>query len=93
MTETVKGFAHAEGIEGVEAWARRAEQILSPSKADQDCLDAVLCALVGYQWRTKPRDNSIMIGDLTSGYMIAPTNVEVRDRIKEAAAKRGVPCM
>jgi hypothetical protein len=27
---------------------------------DQDRLDSVLCAIVGYHWRTRPRDQSII---------------------------------
>jgi predicted RNase H-like nuclease len=37
----------------------------APRKEDQDGLDAVICAMVGYHWRAKPREASIIIGALT----------------------------
>lgn len=62
-----------------------------PRKADQDCLDGVLCALIGLHWLTRPRSQSIMIGDRTSGYMIAPASEAVRARLEKAALLVGVP--
>jgi predicted RNase H-like nuclease len=72
VIETVARYARSARIEGVEAWTRELSARRPPRKADQDQLDAVLCALIGYQWRAKPRTESIMIGDLISGYMISP---------------------
>jgi predicted RNase H-like nuclease len=71
VTETVRRYAQIAKLDAVEAWAREVGLIRSPRKADQDRLDSVLCALVGYHWRIKPREESIMIGDLRFGYMIA----------------------
>jgi predicted RNase H-like nuclease len=62
-----------------------------PTKADQDKLDSVLCALVGYHWKVRSRTESLMIGDLTSGYMIAPAHADMRARLEAAAKERGVP--
>lgn len=78
--------------DAVEAWAREAGLIISPRKADQDRLDSVLCAIVGYHWRTKPREQSIMIGDLTLGYMIAPSQAEMRVRLERSSQEHHVPC-
>ena len=61
-----------------ELGGERARAIERPRKPDQDKLDAVICALVGYHWLTKPRMESIMIGDLQSGYIIAPASPDVR---------------
>jgi predicted RNase H-like nuclease len=94
VIETVARYAHAFRVEAIEIWAREVKRETTdrpPRKADQDRLDAVLCVLVGYHWRTRPRRDSIMIGDLTSGYMIAPTVADTRARLEAAAAKRGVP--
>jgi len=46
--------------------------------------------LVGLLWRTKPCTETIMIGDLDTGYMIAPASAEVRSKLKMAALKSGV---
>ena len=90
VIETVARYACAARIEGVEAWTQELAARRPPRKADQDQLDAVLCALIGYHWRAKPRAESVMIGDLISGYMISPVDANIRARLKTAAAKRGV---
>ncbi len=87
----VDRFATGEGFESVANWAKTARAIEIPRKPDQDRLDAVICALVGYQWLMKSRSDSIMIGDLQAGYMIAPASAAVRERLRAAAIVRGVP--
>lgn len=62
-----------------------------PRKADQDKLDAMICALIGLYWLIGPREQSMMIGDLQSGYMIAPTIDGVHYRISAKAREVGVP--
>lgn len=91
VIETAASYARSAEIEGVEAWTRELATRKPPRKADQDQLDAVLYALIGYQWRAKPRAESIMIGDLISGYMISPIDTSVKVRLKAAAAKHRVP--
>jgi predicted RNase H-like nuclease len=91
VIETVARYARGGRIKGVEAWTRELAARRPPRKADQDQLDAVLCALIGYLWRAKPRAESIMIGDLMSGYMISPVDANIRVRLKTAAAKHNVP--
>jgi hypothetical protein len=70
--------------------AQNASSLAAPRKGDQDKLDAAICALVGLMWRTKPRTETIMIGDLETGYMIAPASSEVRSKLNLAALKSGV---
>jgi len=84
-------FATSEALHGIACWAQKALTMERPRKVDQDKLDAIICALVGYQWRAKPRNESIMIGDLQAGYMIAPASQDVRARLTAAGAVRGVP--
>ena len=91
VIEAVARYARDARIEGVEVWTRELAARRSPHKADQDQLDAILCALIGHHWRAKPRAKSIMIGDLTSGYMISPVDSSTRARLEAAAAKRRVP--
>lgn len=93
VVETVTSYADRHAMPGMTCWAeelRAKTTSQRPTGADQDCLDAVLCALIGYHWRCKPRDASIMIGDLTSGYMIAPVAPPARFRLEAAARKVGV---
>jgi predicted RNase H-like nuclease len=95
VLETVARYAGAVPIEGIDVWTREIKrettEIRPPCKADQDRLDSVLCALIGYHWRAKQRQESIMIGDLTCGYVIAPTDADTGSRLRAAAAERGVP--
>jgi predicted RNase H-like nuclease len=93
VTETVREYARIARLDAVEAWAREVGLISSPRKADQDRLDSVLCAIVGYHWRIRPREESVMIGDLTFGYMVSPSHPEMRARLERASEKRGVPCI
>src|SRR5665811_2227074 len=85
VLETIKVFGETAPIEGVSVWAQEMQQLSSPTKGDQDCVDAVICALTGYHWRTSSRENSILIGDLDHGYMIVPTHKMLTERIKAAA--------
>lgn len=83
------GEAHA--IHGLSHWCESHRMAAMPTKSDQDLLDGVLCALIGYIWLYEPRERSIMIGDLGAGYMIAPAVGEVRQRLCAAANARAVP--
>lgn len=91
VTRVAGDYATAAGIPGVKAWADIAGAKTSVPKADQDRLDAVLCALIGYHSRFKLRPASVMIGDLETGYMISPASAATRERLERAAAVRGVP--
>lgn len=78
-------------ITGIEECCRAHHEISRPGKSDQDLLDAVLCAIVGVWWLVEDRSTSIMIGDLTEGYMIAPATEAVRERLARAARRTMVP--
>jgi predicted RNase H-like nuclease len=86
----VARLGSVEKITGIAHWVEKASELERPRKSDQDKLDAVICALVGYQWLSRPRTESIMIGDLSTGYMIAPASPNVRARLTSAAIARGV---
>lgn len=87
----VRRIAVEDEVVGLMEWADTLSTIATPRKADQDKLDAVLCALIGLHWRTAPRRASIMIGDRNAGYMIAPATADVRARLEAAAVKARVP--
>jgi predicted RNase H-like nuclease len=90
VVETARDFGRAYRIRGLDAWARRQQLLAAPRKADQDRLDAVLCALVAVHWLMADRAGSILIGDLVNGYMVAPASAEVRARLTSAALRTGV---
>lgn len=82
----------AFGIEGLAGWCEQHRNIVTPTKSDQDLLDGVLCALIGYIWIFEPRSRSLMIGDMDAGYMLSPAVGEARTRLLLAAEARAVPC-
>jgi len=82
---------HSLGVQGIRGWCDTHQSIATPRKVYQDLLDAVVCALVGLTWMTRARAESIMIGDLVSGCMLAPATPAVRARLSAAAALRGLP--
>jgi predicted RNase H-like nuclease len=90
VTEAVRRHAAVEIVPELALWAQKANSLKAPRKGDQDKLDAAICALVGVLWRTKARTETIMIGDLETGYMITPASSEVRSKLKLAAFKSGV---
>jgi predicted RNase H-like nuclease len=61
-----------------------------PRKSHQDQIDAMICALVGFHWLTKSRDRSIIIGDLKTGYIVAPRSDAFMPRLRAAADRNGV---
>jgi predicted RNase H-like nuclease len=82
--------ADALGHPELADWCRDAGGICHPRKADQDRLDAALCVLIALHWRQRPRDASVLLGDLEAGYIVAPASRAVRDRLAQAAARYGV---
>ena len=89
--KTARIYALQFGMELVAHWCSELMANDNPRKCDQDKLSAIICMLVALIWRLKPRQHSVMIGDLKNGYMIAPVSVAARARLKISAAQRGVP--
>jgi predicted RNase H-like nuclease len=90
VTEVVRRHATTEIVPELALWAQQVSSLATPRKGDQDKLDAAICALVGLMWRTKPRTETIMVGDQDTGFMIAPANANVRSKLNLAALKLGV---
>jgi predicted RNase H-like nuclease len=92
---TVATAAQAEslslGCADVADWCVTAAGIPKVVKADQDKLDAVICVLVAIRWRLRPRTNSVMLGDLVTGYMVIPASPDVGAYLTAAVKDKGVP--
>jgi predicted RNase H-like nuclease len=73
------------------AWLDEQRPNPVPKKANQDRLDAALCLLIAIRWRLGARERSVAIGDLKSGYIVAPVSEVVMKRLKEVATDRRVP--
>lgn len=68
---------------------RAAGELAKPRKADQDRLDAGICLAIALIWRLRPREDSILLGDLLTGYMVASASEGMRAKPGAAAAKKG----
>lgn len=90
----VESTARTLGLTDVADWCRRHagdDPARRPGKGEQDLLDAVICALIGYIWLYEPAERSMMIGDLVQGYMITPAAGEARERLAAKARSLQVP--
>ena len=73
----------------VVAWCGTLDRDAKPLKETQDKLDALLCLLTAARWR-RERGGCAMIGDLESGYIVAPVSAPVRERLEAAAKARSI---
>lgn len=90
VAEAAAKQAIALGCQDLAEWCHSAGEITEPRKGDQDKMDSALCVLVALYWRLRPREGSLLLGDLTSGYMVVPASRDVRDRLTVAARKCAV---
>ncbi len=77
VAESAAQQAHLLDCEELAEWCRVTGKIAKPRKADQDRLDAALCVLIALHWRLHPRDASLLLGDLATGYMVLPASPAV----------------
>lgn len=91
VANAVKRFGIVNSLRRLDDWCSEIASSEKPRKSDQDKLDALICSLIGLHWLVAPRDQSVMIGDLESGYMIAPATGGVHERLHAAALQRDVP--
>jgi predicted RNase H-like nuclease len=75
------------GCKELAEWCRAVGRTAQPRKADQDKLDSALCLLIALHWRLRPRESSLLLGDLTTGYMVLPASREVREYLTNPARK------
>jgi predicted RNase H-like nuclease len=90
VVEVVAVESEKLGCSTVADWCASLEAVGNPRKSDQDKLDAVICLLIAIRWRLSPREQSVMIGDRTHGYIVAPVTDETRRRLKARADLTGV---
>jgi predicted RNase H-like nuclease len=87
VTRLCKGIGLANVAWHVYQYLDRKE----PSKADQNCLNAVISMLVAYVWRSGHSHASLVLGDPVMGHFVTPVIGAVRDRLLDSAEKYGVP--
>jgi predicted RNase H-like nuclease len=78
-------------IDGFSRWMAEMAAKDPLRKSDQDCVDAAICVVIAIRWWRFGYERSLAVGDLTSGYIITPSNPEMTRQIQESANARGVP--
>jgi len=91
VAEAAAQESHMLGCEELAEWCRDTGKVAPPRKAHQDKMDSALCVLVALRWRLRPRSESLLLGDLATGYMVLPASAEVRERLTAPARKHLVP--
>ena len=91
VVQNVAAIANTLGLTALSNWCSNLPVSRKPTKAEQDCLDAAICVLVGFIWRACARDASALLGDMEGGYVVAPVSLATGERLREAAESRGVP--
>ena len=71
------GFLESLPVEGVSGHLGCLRQ---QTKINEDKIDAIVCAYVGYMWWSAGTSRSSMIGNLETGYMVTPHTGEMLDR-------------
>ncbi|MFC2967585.1 DUF429 domain-containing protein [Acidimangrovimonas pyrenivorans] len=89
VSSAVAKTASSLDLAGLAQWADQMQALEKPGKADQDRLDAAICALIGLLWREAGQP-SAMLGDLETGYMITPLSGATRHRLEQAALDKQV---
>jgi predicted RNase H-like nuclease len=90
VISTVLGEARRLRCEKFVNWCCRLKRVSKPRKRHQDKLDAAICLLIAIHWRQQQRKDSVMIGDLRSGYIVAPVVPAIKKRLRAMAIKREV---
>jgi len=86
--------AQIQGFYEVAQGTLMRRPLISPGKPvriNWTLSSACLCLLVALRWRRRPREESLMLGDLKCGYMVLPASRDVRERLTLAARKLSVP--
>lgn len=80
---------HDRGLEQLADWLASAGQKARPDKRDQDGLDACLCLLVGVE--LAHGRECLMVGDLTSGYIVVPDSRSLYAELVQRCRATGRP--
>lgn len=92
VVKAMAAIAQKLELDECAEWCKTLCTISKPTKGQQDQLDSVICAIIGYIWLACKRSDSVMLGDLETGYIVAPVSRETVGRLKAAANDKGVGC-
>ncbi|MDO9229341.1 MAG: DUF429 domain-containing protein [Syntrophales bacterium] len=89
----VEAYGEKQKIDGMKEWASKLKKakpmIRKPNKSDQDNLDAVLCAVMAFEWAKSgvATTHGVVIGDTSKGYMVTVTDSALFDDLKKQNEK------
>ena len=89
----IEAYGEKQKIGGMKEWASNLKKakpmIQKPSKSDQDKLDAVLCAIMAFEWAKGgvSTTHGVVIGDMSNGYMVTVTDSALFDDLKTQTEK------
>ena len=63
VTEAVRRHADTFNLAPLSRWANEKAKLDTPTKSDQDCLDAAICLIIALLWRREKRELMAVIGD------------------------------
>ena len=89
----LSGYGARHRIAGLDDWARKRAELVSPRKPDQDQVDAALSAVVAFEWahRGLTSPAGVVVGDTATGYMFTPASDALAELLSAAARRRSVP--
>ena len=91
VTDAVRSHADTFNLDSLSRWANEKAMLDTPTKSDQDCLDAAICLIIALLWRREKRKLMTVIGDSQNGYMVTPVSAEGKKILKQAAEEKNVP--
>jgi predicted RNase H-like nuclease len=83
----VRNAFSKRGLTQVAQWISSVAQNTSPRKSDQDCLDACICLLVALY--LIERKVCLMVGDLTTGYIVVPHSAALQKELEARCRQVG----
>jgi predicted RNase H-like nuclease len=84
---TIEQKATKMGLSSVADWVRGSSKNIAPRKADQDKLDSIICLMAGITWRVGNISDSMLLGDVDTGFIATPVSEETRVRLEKAKCR------
>jgi predicted RNase H-like nuclease len=58
------------------------DQLTPQNKGNEDRLDSIVCAWIAYLWWKKGTENSLMVGSMSTGYIVTPCTVGMGEKLR-----------
>ena len=85
MRAGLAASASGLGLAALADWADTQATIARPTKSDQDRLDAALCLAIACHWRQAPASQSLLLGDVETGYIVTPASPDTAAILRDAS--------